>query len=77
MIGDVTEPLIYSENNHKHCMNAVTCPVPAAGYCLEPGARHLAVHLRGGSLRSHRGWSCRESCWRAAVAASSLLVWEL
>lgn len=52
-------------------MNAMTCLVSAAGYCLEPGARQLAVRLRGGSPGSQWDTSCRESCWRAAVTACS------
>jgi len=59
MIGDMTEALIYSQNNHKHCTNATTCLVSAAG-CL-PGARRLAVCLRGGSLGSHGDCACSES----------------
>lgn len=43
MSGDMTEPLTYSWSNHKHCVNATTCLVSAAGCCLEPGARQLAV----------------------------------
>lgn len=71
MNGDMTEPLMYSQNSHQHCTNAVTCLVSAAGYCLEPGARQLAVHLRGGSLGSQWDWSCRESCLHEALTACS------